>query len=93
MDQQIQIKADDATLQGKYSNNMQVAHTKEEFILDFFNVMPPTGLMAARIITSPAHFKRLVIAMQTNLKNYEDSFGNIKESEVDHEKKIGFKTN
>lgn len=92
MEQQIQIKADDATLQGKYSNNMQVAHTKEEFIIDFFNIMPPAGLMASRIITSPAHFKRLVNAMNTNLKAYEDNYGSIKESDATEEHKIGFKT-
>jgi len=34
--QQIQIKAKDEDLKGSYSNLMQILHTKEEFILDFF---------------------------------------------------------
>ncbi len=34
--QQIQIKVKDEDLKGAYSNLMQILHTKEEFILDFF---------------------------------------------------------
>jgi len=35
---QIQIKAQDEELKGKYSNLMQITHTQEEFVLDFFLV-------------------------------------------------------
>lgn len=90
--QQIQIKADDATLHGKYTNNMQVAHTKEEFALDFFNILPPAGQLVSRVITNPGHFKRMVNAMAQNLKQYEDKFGKIEEAESPNEKRIGFKT-
>ncbi len=92
MDQQIQIKADDQTLQGKYTNNMQVTHTKEEFVLDFFNILPPTGQLVSRVIANPSHYKRILKAMQENLKLYEDKFGKVSDTDAPAERKIGFKT-
>lgn len=79
---QIQIKATDEKLKGDYSNVMQIMHTKEEFVMDFLNVFPPTGTLNSRIIVSPGHFKRMVKAMDENLKKYEASFGNVEASEA-----------
>lgn len=87
--QQIQIKASDEDLKGKYSNVMQILHTKEEFVLDFLNIFPPTGTLNSRIILSPGHFKRIMKAMEENLKKYEDQFGNVEEAEG-LKQKIGF---
>ena len=78
---QVQIKASDKVLKGEYANMMQVLHTKEEFVLDFLNVFPPTGTLNARVIVSPGHFKRMLVAMQENLKKYEDQFGLVAPSE------------
>ncbi|PIP23610.1 MAG: DUF3467 domain-containing protein [Candidatus Nealsonbacteria bacterium CG_4_10_14_0_2_um_filter_38_17] len=89
MDQQIQIKAKDDDLKGAYSNLMQILHTKEEFILDFFLVSPPTGVLNSRIIMSPGHLKRMIKALQENLEKYEGKFGKIQEAEAP-EAKIGF---
>lgn len=86
--QQIQIKVTDEKLKGEYSNVMQIMHTKEEFVMDFLNVFPPTGTLNSRIIVSPGHFKRMVKAMDENLKKYEDSFGKVAESEAPQS--IGF---
>ena len=86
---QIQIKATDEKLKGEYSNVMQILHTKEEFVLDFLNVFPPTGTLNARIILSPGHYKRMLKAMQENLEKYEASFGKVEQSE--EPKGIGFK--
>ncbi len=86
---QIQIKATDDKLKGEYSNVMQIMHTKEEFVMDFLNVFPPTGTLNSRIIVSPGHFKRMVKAMDENLKKYETSHGAISESEAPQS--IGFK--
>jgi len=77
---QINIKVKDEQLVGKYSNMMQVAHTKEEFILDFMNIVPPQGVLASRIILSPGHLKRIIKALQDNLQKYEYAFGEIEES-------------
>lgn len=86
---QIQIKAKDEDLKGCYSNMAQILHTKEEFCLDFFNNLPPQIILASRIIMSPAHFKRMLGAMQDNLKKYEDQFGKL-EPAKEPENKIGF---
>jgi hypothetical protein len=67
---------------------MQILHTKEEFVLDFLNVFPPSGTLNARIILSPGHYKRILKAMQENLEKYESSFGKIEQSE--EPRSIGF---
>lgn len=74
---QLQVKISDEILKGAYANMVQVGHTSEEFVLDFMNLVPPAGSVVSRIIVSPSHYKRLVGAMQENLKRYEDEFGTI----------------
>ena len=79
--QQINVKAIDEILAGKYTNMMQVAHTKEEFVLDFMNILPPQGILNARVITSPGHMKRIIKALQDNMDKYEQAYGQINEAE------------
>ncbi|KKP67969.1 MAG: hypothetical protein UR66_C0009G0059 [Candidatus Moranbacteria bacterium GW2011_GWE1_35_17] len=88
--QQVQIKATDEKLKGEYSNAMQILHTKEEFVLDFLNIFPPTGTLNSRVILSPGHFKRMIKAMEENLKKYEEQFGKI-EIATEPKSEIGFK--
>jgi len=80
--QQVPFQALPETLKGVYTNNMQVAHTKEEFVLDFMNMSytPTTVNLLAKIYTNPGHFKRMVKALRENLKKYEDTFGAIAEN-------------
>lgn len=87
--QQLQIKVKDEDLKGAYSNLMQILHTKEEFVLDFFFNAPPQGMLASRVVVSPAHAKRIAAALAENVKKYEEKFGKIKEGEAP-ESKIGF---
>lgn len=89
--QQIQIKASEEALKGVYANMAQISHGSEEFILDFVNAMPPQAQLAARVIVSPSHFKRLSLAMQENLKKYEEKFGTISLAVVP-DQKMGFRT-
>jgi len=91
MEQQIQIKAKDDDLKGNYSNLMQVMHTKEEFMLDFFMVSPPNGVLTSRVIMSPGHLKRMINALKDNIEKYEEKFGKIQEAEIP-ETKLGFNT-
>lgn len=86
---QVQIKATDEKLKGEYANVMQVLHTKEEFVLDFLNIFPPTGTLNARVIVSPGHFKRMLAAMSENLAKYESQFGDVKPSDAP-QSPIGF---
>lgn len=89
--QQINIKADDTVLKGVYANTMLVTHTAEEFVLDFVNIMPPQGTLVSRIITSPGHLKRIIAALNENLKRYETTHGIIKASSEPSNSEIGFK--
>ena len=77
--QNFNVKITDEILKGVYANMMMVAHTKEEFVLDFMNMFPPQGIVNARVITSPSHLKRIVAALADNIKKYESQFGTIKE--------------
>jgi hypothetical protein len=77
----IQIKAQDEVLAGKYANIAQVSHTKEEFVLDFMSVFPPQGTLNSRVIMSPGHFKRMILAMQDNLQKYETQFGSVAQAD------------
>lgn len=88
--QNIQVKIDDATLKGSYANGMQVLHTQEEFVLDFMNLFPPNNIVSARVIVSPGHLKRMILALEENLKNYEKNFGQIKIAQAPPSQ-IGFK--
>ncbi len=85
----IPIKASEEDLKGRYANIMQVAHTKEEFIFDFFRIHEPLGSLVSRIITSPGHAKRIMVVLRENLEKYENKFGKIEES--DEPRKIGFR--
>ncbi len=78
---QIQIKAKDEVLEGRYANVAQINHTKEEFVVDFMNIFPPQGTLNSRIIMSPGHMKRMIRAMQDNMSKYEQKFGSVKESD------------
>jgi len=76
----VQIKVPEEVARGTYANTMAVFHTREEFVIDFLNVFPPTGIATARIITSPGHIKRIIRALQDNLRRYEDRFGTVEEA-------------
>jgi len=86
---QIQIKAKDEDLKGSYSNLMQITHTQDEFVLDYFLVLPPQGTLASRVILSPGHLKRMMNALKDNVEKYEAKFGPIKEVDAP-EAPIGF---
>ena len=78
--QEIQINFPPDKQGGVYANNMVVAHSKEEFILDFMLVTPPSGVVNARVIMSPGHVKRVIAALIQNMKHYEEQFGRIEEA-------------
>ena len=77
---QLDVKIGDDELKGRYANLLRVTHTREEFVLDFIQVVAPQGIVTARVVTSPAHLKRIVQALAANLGRYEESFGPIGES-------------
>ncbi len=78
--QQMQINTGDDMSRGRYSNNVMVTHTAEEFIIEWlFN--SPNGIhLVSRIIVSPGHMKRIVEAFRENLHKYEEKFGAVASS-------------
>lgn len=77
-EQKIEIQIDPETMKGVYSNITNIAHTQEEFILDFLyiqNQPAPYGKLVSKIILSPGHAKRLLLALQDNVRKYEEQFG------------------
>ena len=79
---EIKITFPEKNQSGIYSNNSVVAHSPEEFVLDFLLVTPQAGRVNARIIMSPAHAKRLFKALGENLEQYEKMFGKIKQNAI-----------
>jgi len=75
----LEIQLDDETAQGVYANLAVVNHTDAEFTLDFVFVQPqlPKAKVRSRIITSPRHAKRLLAALNDNIRKYEEKFGTI----------------
>ena len=74
---QLEIDADDQVSQGAYANLAGVAHTETEFIMDFLFLQPtrPKAKLRSRIISSPAHAKRFMMALADNIRKYEERFG------------------
>lgn len=75
--QDIQVQIPSEVQRGSYANQLVVAHSPEEFILDFIFVTPPAGVVNSRVVISPAHAKRMVSALQENIIRYESTFGEI----------------
>jgi hypothetical protein len=73
----LEIQLDDETAQGVYCNLAVVNHNDTEFTLDFIFVQPqaPRAKVRSRVVTSPRHAKRLLLALQENLAHYEQNFG------------------
>lgn len=73
------VEIDPATANGVYANLAMVNHNETEFIVDFLFVHPqqPKATVRARVISSPKHTKRLLLALQDNLSKYERKFGEV----------------
>ena len=72
---EIKVKIADDVLRGGYANTLLVAHTAEEFVLDFILSLPPQAVCNARVVVHPGHLKRIVAALQQNLARYEAAHG------------------
>ncbi len=79
---QVQIKIPDQILGGVYANQMMVTHTREEFVLDYISLFPPSGVVNARVIVSPGHLKRMIRALSEYRSRYEAHHGQVIEAEA-----------
>jgi hypothetical protein len=80
---QINIELKEDVAQGVYSNLAVITHSSSEFVVDFIRVMPgiPKADVKSRIILTPEHAKRLMLALQDNIAKYENMHGPIKKVE------------
>jgi len=83
-EKKIEIKVDETVALGHYSNLAAIRHSREEFIFDFAFLFPdgPMGKLVARVILSPAHVKRFLEALESNVKRYEENFGPVTPAEA-----------
>jgi hypothetical protein len=91
-EKQIQIKFTDEVAKGVYANNVEASFNKEEFILNFLNILPPIGMMTARVIMSPSHVKRVSMMLARMVEKYESLHGDIKDAKGEDGAMIGFDT-
>ncbi len=75
----IDIKLDEQTAQGSYSNLAIISHSPTEFVVDFASVLPgmASPKVNNRIILTPEHAKRLLYSLQENVSRYENNHGTI----------------
>ncbi len=80
---QINIELTDEVAEGIYSNLAIISHSHSEFVVDFVRLMPnvPKAKVKSRIILTPQHAKRLLKALEDNVKKFENQFGSIANSE------------
>ncbi|MFO7616467.1 MAG: DUF3467 domain-containing protein [Bacteroidales bacterium] len=80
---QINIELSEEVAQGVYSNLAIITHSSSEFVLDFIRIMPglPKAKVKSRVILTPEHAKRLLMALQDNISKYESAYGHIKHVE------------
>lgn len=78
--QQLNIELSEEIAQGIYSNLAVITHSSSEFVIDFVRVMPgvPKANVKSRIILTPEHAKRLLLALQDNIGKFERANGPIK---------------
>jgi len=81
--QQINIELTEDVAEGTYANLAIINHSVSEFIVDFVNIMPgiPKAKVKSRIILTPQHAKRLVKALNDNVRRFESVHGPIKDYE------------
>ncbi len=83
---QLNVELSEEIAQGTYSNLAIISHSSSEFILDFIRVMPgiTKAKVKSRIVLTPEHAKRLLMALEDNVKKFEKTNGPIKISGGGH---------
>ena len=82
--QQVNVVVPDEVKHGEYANFLLVSHSPHEFTLDFCQLLPgkETGKVNAEIVSrvriAPTMVGRVLNALNTNLSNYEERFGQVK---------------
>lgn len=82
--QEMNIELPAELADGIYSNLAIISHSPNEFIIDFVTIMPgiPKARVRSRIILTPQNAKRLLKALENNIKTFENTNGTIQEQDV-----------
>lgn len=81
---QIRVVVDDEIKHGEYANFLVVTHGPHDFTLDFCQLLPSgeQGIVNAevtsRVKIAPTMVAQVLRALNTNLTNYEEKFGDVK---------------
>lgn len=77
---EIKIELTPEVASGHYANFAVVAHSANEFFIDFVAVAPnmPQAKVQSRIIMTPENAKNVLFALRDNINKYEATFGEIK---------------
>jgi len=80
---QINIELSEEVAEGTYANLAIITHSFAEFVIDFANIMPgtPKSKVKSRIVMTPQHAKKLMLALIDNVKKFEGQNGVIKSQE------------
>lgn len=86
---QIQIELPEDVAQGTYANLAIITHSSSEFVIDFVRMLPgvPKAKVKSRIILTPEHAKRLLLALNDNISQYEKMYGGIG---IDNRPQVGY---
>ncbi len=77
---ELKLEYDKDIALGRYANLAVIAHTKDEFVIDFALAYPgQSPRVNARIIVSPQHAKALLRSLEDNIGKFESRFGTIPE--------------
>jgi hypothetical protein len=82
--QQVQVVVPDDQKYGAYANFLVVSHSPHEFTLDFCQLLPSgeqgkvNAEVVSRVRVAPTMVGRVLNALNTNLSNYEDRFGQVR---------------
>jgi hypothetical protein len=76
---QLNIELSEEIAEGIYSNLAIITHSNSEFVVDFIRVMPgvPKAKVKSRIILTPQHAKKLLMALKDNINKFEQVNGEI----------------
>tara|TARA_Y100000589_G_C26756054_1_gene467814 strand:+ start:133 stop:465 length:333 start_codon:yes stop_codon:yes gene_type:complete len=77
---QLNIELNEDVAEGVYTNLAIISHSNSEFIMDFVNIMPgvPKAKVKSRVVMSPQNTKRLIYALNENIKKFENMHGTVK---------------
>ncbi len=81
---QIRVVVDDEVKHGEYANFLVVTHGPHDFTLDFCQLLPSgeqgvvNAEVTSRVKIAPTMVAQVLRALNTNLTNYEEKFGDVK---------------